>query len=97
MGVHLGGDGKGEDEFWDNGGVHLEKSEHSCAVHFYSISSGLMWGDWENTGSAGGDAMVRAGGNWSGGGKGDISGNGGGGGGQRRDGRVTEGTKEEDY
>ena len=39
MGVHLGGGGKRGGEFRGNGGINLDKAEHGCAVHSYTIDS----------------------------------------------------------
>ena len=39
MGVHLGGGGNRGGGFRGNGGINLDKAEHGCAVHSYTIDS----------------------------------------------------------
>ena len=90
VGIHLGGGGKGGGGFWYYGDVHLEKAEHGHAVHWYTIAYGPMWGDGEDAGGAGGNAVVGKGKYWSSRGKGD----GGGGGGRGWAGRLNEGIKQ---
>ena len=40
VGIHLGSGGKGGGRVRGNVGLHSDKVEHGCAVHFYAISSG---------------------------------------------------------
>ena len=79
MGLHLGGNGKGEGGIPYNGGVHLETTEYIREVHCYMIADRPVCGGGQFIRGAGGDAMVGAGGDQSDRGKGS-SGSGGGGG-----------------
>ena len=58
MGIDLGGGGKRGGGFQGDGGIYLEKEEHGCAVHSYSIDYGPVKGDRDNNGGMGGDAVV---------------------------------------
>ena len=88
--VHLGGNGKGLVVVSEDGGVHLVKAEHGCAVHCYMIASGYVRGGGEGTRDTCGDAVVETGRHQSGGGK--LSGASGLGG-RKRGGVVTEGVE----
>ena len=77
MGVHLSGDGKVGGGDPDNGGIHLEMLEHGHTVHHYVITVITVLGVGKVTRGAGGDAVVGAGRDLSGRGKGSVSGSGG--------------------
>ena len=62
VGIHPVRGGKGGCGIRGDGGVHLEKTEHGCAVHCYAISSVPVRGNGEYTGGTGGYAVVGAGG-----------------------------------
>ena len=79
VGVHFYGGSKGGGGVWDYGGVHSAKVEHGCAVHCYTITFGPLWGDREDVGGAGGDAVAWTSGHRSVRGKGDGNRRGGGG------------------
>ena len=40
MVIHLGGGDKRECRIEGDGIIHLNKSEHGCAVHSYAVASG---------------------------------------------------------
>ena len=61
MGINLGGGGNRGGGIQGNGSIHSKKIEHSQSVHSYAIASGLVQGDGDNTGDAGGGTVLVSG------------------------------------